>query len=134
MLRIGKKILWELMVFKPSVIQPLYVQCFHFVKTKAYKVMLQYSSYYIGFFGLWYELYCSFIYILGSKSLGSSLTSQIAAKVVRQHVAQNLCKLWCQTKNPLHYLFFICIWFMKFYIRFCYNLMLIYDTFSENKL
>jgi len=34
-----------------------------------------------------------FIYILGSKSLGSSLTSQIAAKVVRQHVAQNLCKL-----------------------------------------
>ena len=38
------------MVFKPSVIQPLYVQCFHFVKTKAYKVMLQYSSYYIGFF------------------------------------------------------------------------------------
>ena len=38
------------MVFKPSVIQPLYVQCFHFVKNKAYKVMLQYSSYYIGFF------------------------------------------------------------------------------------
>ena len=64
MLRIGKKILWELMVFKPSVIQLLYVQCFHFVKTKAYKVMLQYSSYYIGFFGLWYELYCSFIYVL----------------------------------------------------------------------
>jgi len=53
-----------------------------------------------------------FIYILGSKSLGSSLTSQIAAKVGRPHVAQNLCKLWCQTKNPLHYLFFICIWFM----------------------
>ena len=52
------------MVFKPSVIQPLYVQCFHFVKNKAYKVMLQYSSYYIGFFGLWYELYCSFIYLL----------------------------------------------------------------------
>ena len=38
------------MVFKPSVIQLLYVQCFHFVKNKAYKVMLQYSSYYIGFF------------------------------------------------------------------------------------
>ena len=38
------------MVFKPSVIQPLYVQCFHFVKNKAYKMMLQYSSYYIGFF------------------------------------------------------------------------------------
>ena len=37
-------------MFKPSVNQPLYVQCFHFVKTKAYKVMLQYSSYYIGFF------------------------------------------------------------------------------------
>lgn len=34
-----------------------------------------------------------FIYILGSKALGSSLTSQIAAKVVRPHVAQKRCKL-----------------------------------------
>ena len=34
-----------------------------------------------------------FIYMFGSKSLGSSLTLQIAAKVVRPHVAQNLCKL-----------------------------------------
>ena len=34
-----------------------------------------------------------FIYMLGSKAFGSSLTSQIAAKVVRPHVAQNRCKL-----------------------------------------
>ena len=34
-----------------------------------------------------------FIYMLGSKYLGSSLASQIATKVVRPHVAQNRCKL-----------------------------------------
>ena len=67
-----------------------------------------------------------FIYILGSKSLGSSLTSQIATKVVRPHVAQNRCKLWCQTKKLLHHLFFICIWFMKFYIKNIFLVNIIY--------
>lgn len=35
---------------EPFGYQPQYVQCFHFVKNKAYKVLLQYSSYDRGFF------------------------------------------------------------------------------------
>ena len=161
------------MVFKPSVIQPLYVQCFHFVKTKAYKVMLQYSSYYIGFFDYdmsyivalficllfpsfqhWtyftHRALCSpssnpFILVKvrekgfnlrivyddswsrsKNRSYLNYLYLYIGVKIFRvksdiTDCSQNRCKLWCQTKNPLHYLFFICIWFMKFYIRLCYN-------------
>ena len=48
-----------------------------------------------------------FIYILGSKSLGSSLTSQIAGKVIRQHVAQNVanCDARLKTYCIIYFLF-----------------------------
>lgn len=48
-----------------------------------------------------------FIYILGSKSLGSSLTSQIAEKVIRQHVAQNVANCDARLKNTAPFIFYL---------------------------